>query len=176
MTDSITPPQPIAAAPIAPVEAAHAPETSTHISVRNTVVQQAPDHRDMPTGAGLPWWRYAFPTAVDLVAVIGLIGLLWAGKLRAEWSQGIALLLIALLAGVRSADLSSMIRGGPGVPPGGGPAAMVGALIVSGAHILTRAASSGRATAHTLLGVMGIACLLSVIAVPSLLWVFGGLR
>lgn len=170
MTDSLVPPEPVAPTPIAP-----AGDTSTHISVRSTVVMP-PDHRDMPSAPNLPWWRYAFPTAVDLVAVVGLIGLLWAGKLRADWAQGVALLLIALLAGVRSADLSSMIRGGPGVQPGGGPAAVIGALIVSGAHILTRAASGGRATAHALLGVMLVACLLGALAVPSLFFLTGGLR
>lgn len=87
------------------------------------------DYRTVPSTAGLPWWRYAFPTLVDLVAVCGLIALLWAGKLRAEWAQGMALVLVALLAGVRSADLASLVRGGGGVPPGAGPTALVlGAL------------------------------------------------
>jgi hypothetical protein len=83
------------------------------------------DYRTIPSAVGLPWWRYAFPTSVDLVAVTGLIALLWAGKLRAEWAQGMALILVALLAGVRGADLASLVRGGGGVPPGAGPTALV---------------------------------------------------
>lgn len=169
MSDSLTPPEPVAPAPVVPQA-----DTSTHISVRNTLLMPA-DHRDVPDAPGLPWWRYAFPTTVDLVAVVGLIALLWAGKLHAEWAQGVALLLIALLAGVRSADLSSMIRGGPGIAPGGGPAAMVGALIVSAAHILTRAASPGRARGSVLAGVVVLA-FLAALAVPVALCLLGGLR
>lgn len=132
-----------------------------------------PDHRDVPSTTGLPWWRYAFPTLVDLVAVCGLIALLWSAKLRAEWAQGMALLLIALLAGVRSADLSSMIRGGPGVPPGAGPAAVV--LAGLGSLLARGASSTGRATGAQLATALAVIAL-AAIALPTILVLTGSVR
>jgi hypothetical protein len=131
------------------------------------------DYRDVPSATGLPWWRYAFPTLVDLVAVCGLIALLWSAKLRGDWAQLAALALIGLLAGVRSADLSSMVRGGPGVPPSAGPAALV--LAGLGSLLARGASSSGRATGAQLATALVVIALLAL-ALPTVLVLTGGVR
>jgi hypothetical protein len=127
----------------------------------------------VPDAAGLPWWRYAFPTVVDAIVAAGIVALLWAGKLHADWLQALALVGLLLVAGVRAADLSSMMRGGPGVPPSAGPAALV--LAGLGSLLARGASSSGRATGAQLATALVVIGLIAL-TLPTLLVLTGGVR
>lgn len=103
-------------------------------SAPSTSVPSAPTP-STPPGPPKSNLQRTLETIVDLAAIAVAGGLAWVGKVDGN----VALLIIALLAGVRVSDLVSARSGGTGGP--GGPAAggVAGAVLALLSHLAPRA-------------------------------------
>lgn len=110
-------------------------------------------------------------TVVDCLALALIGDALLRGKFTSDTTQAAALLVLALLAGVRAADLGLLNGRGGGGPGAGG----LTGLLVASITALTSHSSSGRARADVL-AVCLVTLGLAAIALPTALVLTGGLR
>lgn len=110
-------------------------------------------------------------TVVDCLALALVGDALLRGKFTSDTTQAAALIVLALLAGVRAADLGLLTGRGGGGPGAGG----LTGLLVAGLSALTSHSSSGRVRADVLATCL-ITLGLAALALPVALALTGGLR
>lgn len=113
-------------------------------------------------------------TVVDCLALALIGDALLRGKFTSDATQAAALVVLALLAGVRAADLGAFSGRGGGPGAGG-----LTGLLVASIAALTSHSSSGRARADVLaacLVTLGLAALALPVALALALAPTGGLR